>query len=132
MRLGLMLMLLSGTLAFAPTAAQQVKHTPTFESCDADVNLWLSQIPGRPKPTVEQVQEGTKSLTVDEMGKRISHLIDCAQAYPDFQKYRLGELSALESVGRFYELELRTRLFHFIDRHGLTTRFYEEDEAGKR
>lgn len=67
------------------------------------------------------------------MTSRMSYLNDCAEAYPVFNKNRPGEFSALVSLGLLvYEPEIQTRLFHFLDRHGLSGKFTEEDEAGKR
>ena len=111
---------------------QEIKHAPTFQSCQADLNLWTSQIPGFPTSTAEQDQEGTNSLTVQEMTNRLSYLNDCALAYPVFSKNRPGEFSALFSLGLVYESETKRRLYRFLDRHGLSDKFTQEDEAGKR
>lgn len=116
----------------ASLIGQEVKHAPTFQSCDADLNLWSSQIRGFPTSTREQDQESTRSLTVTEMTNRMSYLNDCALAYPVFSKSRSGDLSALASLALVYEQEMQGRLLHFISRHDLTGKFYEEDEAGKR
>jgi hypothetical protein len=126
-------LLVASVFAFTMFAvSQDVKHAPTFQSCDADLNLWTSQIPGFPASTAEHDQEGTKSLTVQEMTNRMSYLDDCARAYPIFNKNRPGEFSALFSLGLIYESEIKRRLSHFLDRHGLSDKFAEEDEAGKR
>jgi hypothetical protein len=111
---------------------QEIKHAPTFQSCYAHLNLWTSQISGFPTFTAEQDQEGTKSLMVDEMTDRVSYLNDCSQAYPVFNKNRPGEMSASFSLSWVYVQEMHRRLHHFLDRHDLTAKFYEEDEAGKR
>src|SRR5580658_5196368 len=78
------LLALAGLILAVMTAslvAQEVKHAPTFQACDADLNLWSSQIRGFPTSTREQDQESTKSLTVVEMTNRSSYLGDCSQAY---------------------------------------------------
>ena len=122
----------ASVLAFSLFAIpQEIKHAPTFQSCDADLNLWTAQIPGFPTSTAEQDQEGTKSLTVVEMTNRLSYLNDCSQAYPILNKSRPGEMTALFSLSWVYVQEMHRRLFHFLDRHGLTAKFYEEDGAGK-
>jgi hypothetical protein len=113
-------------------ASQEMKHAPTLQSCEADLNLWSSQIPGYPTSTSEQDQEGTKSLTVHEMTDRLSYLNDCSLAYPAFNKTRPGEMSALFSLSWVYVQEMHRRYLHFLDRHSLSAKFYEEDEAGKR
>ena len=128
----LVLASLSLAVMTASLVGQEIKHAPTFQACDADLNLWTSQIPGWPTPTAEQDQEGTKSLTVHEMANRISYLGDCAQAYPVFNKNRPGEFSAYASLYLQYNLEIQRRLFGFLNRHGLSDKFTEEDHAGKR
>ena len=126
------LLALASLILTASLVGQEIKHAPTFQSCQADLNLWTSQIPGFPTSTSEQDQEGTESLTVHEMTNRMSYLNDCALAYPVFNKNRPGELSALFSLGLVYDSEIKGRLFHFLNRHGLSDKFTQEDEAGKR
>ena len=126
-------LLIASVFAFTMFAIpQESKHAPTFQSCDADLKLWSSQISGFPTSTTEQEQAGTKSLRVDEMTNRVSYLNNCAQAYPALNKNRPGELSALASLGLIYVSEIQARLFHFLNRHDLSIKFREEDEAGKR
>ena len=114
------------------STSQDVGHATSLQSCSADLNLWTSQVPGWPTSTAEQDQEGTKSLTVREIRNRLSYLDDCGRAYPVLNKNRPGEFSALSSLGLIYASEIRRRLFHFLDRHGLSDKFTQEDEAGKR
>jgi hypothetical protein len=126
-------LLIASIFTFATFAfPQEIKHAPTFQSCNADLNLWASQIPGFPTSTVEQDRDGIKPLTTHEMINRTSYLNDCGQAYPGLNKNRPGELSALFSLGLIYEQEIQRRLFHFLDRHGLSDKFAQEDESGKR
>jgi hypothetical protein len=126
-------LMIASVFAFTMFATpQEIKHAPTFQACDADLNLWTSQISGFPISTAEQDQKGTKSLTVHEMTNRDSYLNDCAQAYPAFNKNRSGELSALASLSLIYESEIHRRLYHFLHRHDLYDKFIDEDEAGKR
>lgn len=126
-------LLVACVLALSMSAIpQEVKHAPTLDSCAADLNLWISQIPGWPTSTGVQDQEGTRSLTAQEITKRGAYLNDCGQAYPVLNKNRPGELSAIASLGLIYESEIQRRLFHFLDRHGLSEKFTQEDEAGKR
>ncbi len=87
---------------------------------------------GVPKFYRRARSEGTKSLTVQEMTNRMSYLNDCGVAYPVLNKNRPGELSALFSLGLIYGSETKRRLSTFLDRHGLSGKFTEEDEAGKR
>jgi len=131
--LGLILLYFSGGLVFAQTTeVQQVKHAPTLESCGADFNLWSSQISGFPSSTADQDQEGTKSLATTEIVNRLSYLDDCSRAYPVLNRSRPGEMSALFSLEWVYVQEITRRKDHFLSRHGLLAKFYEEDEAGKR
>jgi hypothetical protein len=60
-------LLLSSVLVLTMLAtSQEVKHAPTFQLCEADLNLWSSQIPGYPTSTSEQDQEGTKAGVTTE------------------------------------------------------------------
>jgi hypothetical protein len=133
MKIFLVPLLIVSVLAFTTFAVpQEVKHAPTLQSCAADLNLWTSQIPGWPTPTVEQNREGTKSLTVLEMAGRISSIAECIGAHPILDKAKPGELPAPSSLTLVYDEELKLRLFDFIDRHGLRDKFAQEDLAGKR
>jgi hypothetical protein len=118
--------------AWSGQALQNVQHAPTFQACNADFNLWSSQMPGFPVSTTDQEQEGTRSLTVVEMVNRISYLDDCSGAYPVLNKNRTGEMSALSSLDWMYIQQIQTRYLHFLSRYGMSAKFYEEDEAGKR
>ena len=102
-----------------------------MQSCAADLNLWASQV-GYPVSTEEQNRAGTKSLTIHQMHSKIVYLNDCAQAYPVFSKSTSGELPALFSLIMIYDTEIEERLYSFLDRHGLSEKFYQEDETGKR
>ncbi len=127
------ILLLTSLFALAALAvSQEIKHAPTLESCNADLDLWTSQIPGFPTSTREQDQDGTKGLTVAETTGRLSYLDECSRAYPVLNKNRTGELSELFSLELIYVQEIQRRHLHFLSRHGLTAKFYEEDEAGKR
>jgi hypothetical protein len=99
---------------------QEIKHAPTLQSCVADLSLWTSQ-------------EESKSLAALEMLQRIRSMMDCTGAYPALTKSKPdGDLPAAWRLKITYEEEMQDRLFHFVDRHGLTRKFEEEDEAGKR
>jgi hypothetical protein len=117
---------------FATAIPQEVKHAPTLQSCAADLNLWTSQIPGWPNPSMEQARQGTKPLTFQVMGARVSSLSDCSGAYPILTHSRSNELSALESLLNIYLTETSGRYFNFLDRHDLIVKFIQEDEVGKR
>jgi hypothetical protein len=126
-------LLIASVFAFSTFAVpQEVKHAPTLQSCAADLNLWTSQIPGWPTSRTEQDQEATKSLTVHEMKSRISSIAECVGAYPVLNKARPDELSAVLSLTLIYDQQIKARLFDFLERHGLSDKFTEEDEAGKR
>jgi hypothetical protein len=78
-------------LSCAASMSQEVKHAPTFQSCAADLNLWTSQIPGWPNPSVEQSRGGTKNLTVQEMRGRVLAVSECSMRGSPFfgPKFRL-------------------------------------------
>lgn len=111
---------------------QEVKHAPTLQNCAADLNLWTSQISGWPTPTDEQEQESTKSLSVREMRLRASSIGDCTGAYPALMKARPNELPATFSLVIVYDRQIKARLWAFLDRHGLSDKFMQEDDEGKR
>ena len=127
----LILLCLSGSLGAVQTDTP-VQHAPTLQACEADFNLWSSQIKGFPTSTTEQDQEGTKLLTVTQIVSRLSYLDDCSRAYPVLSKNRPGELSALFSLELIYVQEIQKRQLDFLSRHGLTEKFYAEDDAGMR
>lgn len=130
--IGLILLCLLGSNLDAVQTDTSVQHAPTLQACEADFNLWSSQIKGFPTSTTEQDQEGTKLLTVTQIVSRLSYLDDCSRAYPALNKNRPGELSALFSLEWIYAQEIQRRQIDFLSRHGLTAKFYEEDEAGMR
>src|SRR5438309_1408792 len=71
-------LLLASVFAVAIFAVpQEIKHAPTLQSCAADLDLWACQIPGWPSPTLDQVESGTKSLSVHEMEGRGSSMSEC-------------------------------------------------------
>lgn len=118
--------------ACGPTlATQDIQHAPRLETCAADVNLWTSEIPDWPNPSLDQVREGTKPLSERVIRDRIVSITHCSSAYPQLNQARSGELAA-SALTTAYELELQQRLFDFLDRHGLLAKFTEEDEAEKR
>ena len=118
---------------FVTPAPQEVKHAPTLQSCTADLNLWTSQIPGWPKPSTEQIREGTKTLTVKEMQDREVYIGDCANAYPaEVNRPKNDGVSASLYLIMVYDIEIEERLFGFLRRHSLLDKFTAEDETGKR
>jgi hypothetical protein len=127
-----LLFLISGLFISTPTlwAAENAQHAPALQACEADFDLWASQIPGF--PNLEHIDEGTKSVTVKEMATRVSSLNDCTSAYPALNESNPGQLSAFTSLIMIYTLELQSRYSNFLDRHDLKTKFLEEDAAGER
>jgi hypothetical protein len=116
----------------AATAAQEIKHAPTLESCTADINLWTSQIPAWPKPTYEQVRAGTKDLTSKELDNRTTYMVECGSAYPQLIVGKPGEVGPAFSLMFMYSTEVSSRYSNFLTRHALLNTFNEEDKAGKR
>ena len=111
--------------------SQEVKHAPTLEQCTADMNLWAGEIPGW--PAVSAVQNGTRALTVKDMGERMRYIHDCGSAYPSLHKGTdPDKLPLPQSLISAYEGEIRNRLLDFVERHGLLDKFRQEDQAGKR
>jgi hypothetical protein len=112
--------------------SEDVKHAPTLQSCVGDVNLWSSQISNFPEPNVDQLRNGLKPLTIHEIEGRTKSLGDCVNAYPVLGKERNGDLSAAMTLSSFYDSEMQMRYFDFIYRHGMLSKFTEEDDAGQR
>lgn len=115
-----------------PAIPQDVKHAPTLSSCVGDINLWSSQIPGFPEPSYDQWRGALKSLTLHEIDGRVSSLTDCVNAYPVLGKGQNGNLSVPVTLSNYYGLETQVRYFDFIYRHGMLSKFTDEDEAGQR
>jgi len=130
MKNSLVVLVLAMSLA---TVAQQTEHAPTLESCVADLNLWEFEMHGWPNPSSAQEREATKRLTFDQINHRVISLAECMDAHPGLAKNK-GPDSANESLtlADIYNAELQLRLSNFIDRHGLTQKFMDEDAAGKR
>ncbi len=109
----------------------QTKHAPTFDQCVADLNLWTSEIQGWPSPEIEQVRKATKNLSVPQINERVDSLWDCALAHPRLMKGDPStEVPVPLAIIELYHVEIRQRYSDFLVRHGLSTKFYEEDAAG--
>src|SRR5437879_4511255 len=119
------------TISIAVAGAQDVKHAPTVSSCVGDINLWSSQIPAFPEPNYDQWRGALKSMTLHEIDGRTSSLTDCVNAYPVLGKGQNGNLSVAVTLSNYYGLETQMRYFDFIYRHGMLSKFTEEDEAGQ-
>ncbi len=121
------------TLSLAIAALpQDVKHAPTLQSCVGDINLWSSQIPGFPEPSYDQTRSGTKSLTMREIDGRTKSIAECVSAYPMLGTAQSGRESAALTLTSYYDGEKEMRYFDFLVRHGMLSKFNEEDEAGQR
>jgi hypothetical protein len=107
------------------SVAQEIKHAPTMESCQADFNLWMAGISraarGEPSPVA--------NLSFDELFSRIAYIRDCKDANPALKKNCDDEGLLLDWM---YGVEMRNRLLRFVKRHDLKETFLEEDKAEKR
>ena len=115
-----------------PAVPQEVKHAPALQACTADLNLWTAQIPDWPKANAKQEREGTKALTMLEMGDRMSYIGDCISAHPILNRANAGDIPLALSLIMTYDREVTQRYFDFLSRHDLLTKFSEEDRAGLR
>jgi hypothetical protein len=100
---------------------QDVQHAPTGAQCRADQRLWDSQLLVPDKDwahSANDVSARTLLLWWSEMS-------DCFAVDPN-------NLSDYSQTERHVLLVRGSRMADFIERHGLTGKFYEEDAAGKR
>jgi hypothetical protein len=125
-------LLAASAILVTTTVSQEIKHAPTLQSCIGDINLWSSQIPGFPEPSVDQLRAGTKSLTMHEMDGRTASLAECSSAYPQLGKPQSGDLPANVTLLMYYDDEQNMRYSDFLLRHGMLEKFKEEDNAGRR
>src|ERR1700687_389322 len=117
---------------YAHAVPHEIKHAPTLQSCSADLNLWSAQIPNWPDPSPEQLHEGVKTLTVEEMSRRVLYLSDCIKAHPVLQRSKPDEPPTYFSLFMFYNGESGDGYLNFLVRHNLFFKFKQEDETGKR
>jgi hypothetical protein len=95
--------------------AQEVKHAPTVEQCQADQRLWLAKLEGSAGASPDFVTLEHRSQEMD----------DCISVDPaNHAKYYNVESEILAAQAQ--------RLLSFISRHELYDKFIEEDKAGKR
>ena len=119
-------------IAMVALSQEFLKHAPTLQSCTADINLWSSEIPGFPDPDDDQVRAATKSLTVREIEGRSLYMTECGRAYPALVTH-LGPMRlVISALIELYDGEVTSRYFDFVERHGLSSKFFEEDYLGMR
>jgi len=119
-------------LASARAAPDEIKHAPTLDSCMADLNRWISQIPGYPNETYDQNRSGLRSLTAKQLDDRRMYLAECMLEYPALTKSKPGEMPAIMALASVYEGEVEARYFDFLVRHNILQTFTSEDVQGKR
>lgn len=112
-------------------ATHTQQHAPTAEVCRADANLWDNQedfaayraermgfLAGRSAASPIGV------LSVKNVEWRMQEMADCYNSD--------GPRTVYFIVLEFYTSVAYDRDVDFISRHGLTDKFYQEDQAGKR
>jgi len=108
------LVLLSIVLCVAQTKDQPV----TLEQCRADYKLWTA-----PNLTLSK-----QELSLEVLNSRAKELLYCEMDYRDDPTERLQWMT-LENQ---FSSAIQVRYMHFIDRHGLSNLFLEEDAKGER
>jgi len=97
----------------------QVEHAPTVAQCQADQRLWLAKI--------EADANGDKTglpniYTMRAWGVEMTQCRDVDPSNHSKYYNTEAEIATDEML----------RLRHFLDRHDLMEKFFEEDAAGKR
>jgi hypothetical protein len=108
-----------------PTVAQDIKHAPTPDACQADFNLWMADINRASHGGVNEVPK----LSFNELFNRVGYIHDCQDANPSLKKNCNDDGLLMELI---YGIEMRHRLLVFVKRHDLKETFLDEDAAGKR
>jgi hypothetical protein len=108
-----------------PTVAQEIKHAPTLDACQADFNLWMADINRASHGGANEVS----SLSFNELFTRVGYIHDCQDANPSLKKNCNDEGLLMEWI---YGMEMRNRLLGFVKRHSLKETFLDEDAARKR
>jgi len=104
-------------LLFASLAvAQEVKHAPTIEQCQADANLW----------SVQSLEE-TDRLSVLTLEARWKEMYDCKRLDSSRDQRSVYEMVMHNSIS-----DQEVRMVHFLERHHEWDQFVVEDAAGKR
>jgi hypothetical protein len=125
------------------TNSQEVRHAPTLEVCNAQVNLWIAQMDITRKygPEVRKVLNTLTSHQIEDRERLISDCIladvDELLAVPEGQRAAKAQkvgmrLDAADVLLSLYSREQRSRYFNFIARRHLLPNFDEEDQAGER
>ena len=96
------------------THAQEVKHAPTVEQCQADARLWMSKLE---QPHEQGLADVSYSMLADWMHE----MNDCESVDPD---HSASYLEAGHATG--FAMAIRQR--NFIMRHQLWNQFLKEDE----
>jgi hypothetical protein len=129
---GLLLPLLS--LFVIPTTGRQgVVHVPPLAQCRADADAW--GIPGATPPSVWDSPDDefnnfrskmdVRTPTSRVLNARNDELMECANTDRLYaSRYTLASV--------VYKIAMLEREGNFLDRHGLVSQFYQEDEQGKR
>ena len=109
--------------------AQQ--HAPTASQCQADLNLWRSQLEEYNNAEVLRMNNGTPNSSIvmklrfTEINERAIEMGQCAVVDPEKQN------SYNEVLGG-YSSARNDRYNFFVHRHQLMKRLLAEDAAGKR
>jgi hypothetical protein len=106
---------------------QKSEPSPTVEQCRSDIDSWLADRWNTSRLSFLKIQARTVELGA--CGATYHQLLRWKENPSDTSPGKTSDLEALESI---YDGETNLRYSSFIDRHGLLSQFYEEDEAGKR
>jgi hypothetical protein len=114
--------LLVGLVALFLRASAEDDHAPLAEQCIADYNLWS----GESKDSLEKL-----ALTVVQ--PREIEMWNCARVIRSFDsEHKTGHAVEMLLLYGTYSGHISHRALDFIQRHGLTKEFSQEDAAGQR
>jgi hypothetical protein len=105
----------AAVLAASLTVGQDVQHAPTIAQCQADQRLWLSKLEGDPSELPKFMD--LHQWQVEMLDCR---LVDHSNIWLYYNT--AGEIASSQ----------QNRLYNFVVRQGLWSKFLAEDAAGKR
>lgn len=99
-------------------ADQAKDKTPTLEQCRSDYKLW----------TAPSLSLSKKEWSIEVLNSRFKKMLYCETDYRDDPAERQRWMT-LENE---FSSIIGIRYMHFVDRHGLSNLFLEEDAKGER
>ncbi len=123
----------SVSLFASPAFAQEVKHAPTKDVCQADVSVWYSTemsteyLNAEAAWVTDHVRNRTAlaKMSLHTVIARMDEMNACMHVDPE-------QIDLYHSAGDLYYGIYADRAINFISRHHLMEQFEQEDSAGAR